>query len=142
MIRRPPRSTRTDTLFPYTTLFRSGFDLHQRPEFRIDRLAGAEDARTHRADRAIHALCDLLVAQALDLAPGDRGAQFLQQRVDRAHHCLLHLLARQLAVGRVGVAPAAAGIELLGVADVAVLGRRAALVRDGVVLGWILDRAV
>src|SRR3546814_17106265 len=24
MIRRPPRSTRTDTLFPYTTLFRSG----------------------------------------------------------------------------------------------------------------------
>src|SRR3546814_166662 len=28
MIRRPPRSTRTDTLFPYTTLFRSiGFEL-------------------------------------------------------------------------------------------------------------------
>src|SRR3546814_6579912 len=25
MIRRPPRSTRTDTLFPYTTLFRSRF---------------------------------------------------------------------------------------------------------------------
>src|SRR3546814_11582154 len=29
MIRRPPRSTRTDTLFPYTTLFRSC--LFQRP---------------------------------------------------------------------------------------------------------------
>src|SRR3546814_15451984 len=27
MIRRPPRSTRTDTLFPYTTLFRSQFHL-------------------------------------------------------------------------------------------------------------------
>src|SRR3546814_2113655 len=27
MIRRPPRSTRTDTLFPYTTLFRSRQDL-------------------------------------------------------------------------------------------------------------------
>src|SRR3546814_566083 len=27
MIRRPPRSTRTDTLFPYTTLFRSGSGL-------------------------------------------------------------------------------------------------------------------
>src|SRR3546814_10028660 len=26
MIRRPPRSTRTDTLFPYTTLFRSRAD--------------------------------------------------------------------------------------------------------------------
>src|SRR3546814_12807832 len=27
MIRRPPRSTRTDTLFPYTTLFRSDFQV-------------------------------------------------------------------------------------------------------------------
>src|SRR3546814_6880343 len=27
MIRRPPRSTRTDTLFPYTTLFRSDLSL-------------------------------------------------------------------------------------------------------------------
>src|SRR3546814_19116144 len=26
MIRRPPRSTRTDTLFPYTTLFRSVYE--------------------------------------------------------------------------------------------------------------------
>src|SRR3546814_13190471 len=26
MIRRPPRSTRTDTLFPYTTLYRSWYD--------------------------------------------------------------------------------------------------------------------
>src|SRR3546814_3349916 len=30
MIRRPPRSTRTDTLFPYTTLFRS-FELCNQP---------------------------------------------------------------------------------------------------------------
>src|SRR3546814_6026536 len=28
MIRRPPRSTRTDTLFPYTTLFRSAWLLY------------------------------------------------------------------------------------------------------------------
>src|SRR3546814_2095555 len=28
MVRRPPRSTRTDTLFPYTTLFRSVVDQH------------------------------------------------------------------------------------------------------------------
>src|SRR3546814_14440954 len=28
MIRRPPRSTRTDTLFPYTTLFRSRFTFY------------------------------------------------------------------------------------------------------------------
>src|SRR3546814_5571697 len=31
MIRRPPRSTRTDTLFPYTTLFRSPVDA--RPQY-------------------------------------------------------------------------------------------------------------
>src|SRR3546814_8377075 len=29
MIRRHPRSTRTDTLFPYTTLFRSGTEAHE-----------------------------------------------------------------------------------------------------------------
>src|SRR3546814_9949973 len=32
MIRRPPRSTRTDTLFPYTTLFRS---VRRHPETKL-----------------------------------------------------------------------------------------------------------
>src|SRR3546814_20376230 len=32
MIRRPPRSTRTDTLFPYTTLFRSDIILAARDQ--------------------------------------------------------------------------------------------------------------
>src|SRR3546814_1478899 len=32
MIRRPPRSTRTDTLFPYTTLFRSHVRFQFSPE--------------------------------------------------------------------------------------------------------------
>src|SRR3546814_13828553 len=37
MIRRPPRSTRTDTLFPYTTLFRSpAYLLHHRRHVRGD----------------------------------------------------------------------------------------------------------
>src|SRR3546814_16733039 len=35
MIRRPPRSTRTDTLFPYTTLFRSGNRRHHRVAARM-----------------------------------------------------------------------------------------------------------
>src|SRR3546814_3616528 len=39
MIRRPPRSTRTDTLFPYTTLFRSHGELqaalHQPVDYRV-----------------------------------------------------------------------------------------------------------
>src|SRR3546814_5501636 len=33
MIRRPPRSTRTDTLFPYTTLFRSVLLVRRAPDF-------------------------------------------------------------------------------------------------------------
>src|SRR3546814_12453474 len=36
MIRRPPRSTRTDTLFPYTTLFRSVGYLMQELVFRVE----------------------------------------------------------------------------------------------------------
>src|SRR3546814_321508 len=39
MIRRPPRSTRTDTLFPYTTLFRSHSGRHQ-PGHPYDRCKG------------------------------------------------------------------------------------------------------
>src|SRR3546814_5573795 len=35
MIRRPPRSTRTDTLFPYTTLFRSLFAMDPTASGRI-----------------------------------------------------------------------------------------------------------
>src|SRR3546814_15125266 len=47
MIRRPPRSTRTDTLFPYTTLFRS---LHDRAN-RLPRRLRAEH-RHHSKDRS------------------------------------------------------------------------------------------
>src|SRR3546814_20001423 len=36
MIRRPPRSTRTDTLFPYTTLFRSDGDTAADPAGAVD----------------------------------------------------------------------------------------------------------
>src|SRR3546814_19647355 len=47
MIRRPPRSTRTDTLFPYTTLFRSiggvpvAADRPTSLVFEADRLSGS-----------------------------------------------------------------------------------------------------
>src|SRR3546814_12948939 len=44
MIRRPPRSTRTDTLFPYTTLFRSrrslrGASIYRRAARLMDAIA-------------------------------------------------------------------------------------------------------
>src|SRR3546814_2366878 len=73
MIRRPPRSTRTDTLFPYTTLFRSGYGARrarrawrhharaadkpeqfpQRPDLaRMDDRTGRDRACRHRHARA------------------------------------------------------------------------------------------
>src|SRR3546814_13054080 len=46
MIRRPPRSTRTDTLFPYTTLFRSKTHLQELLGSALDQLlAGTEAVR-------------------------------------------------------------------------------------------------
>src|SRR3546814_8003511 len=45
MIRRPPLSTRTDTLFPYTTLFRSRL-----PAQLGDALAAVLPAGVHQAD--------------------------------------------------------------------------------------------
>src|SRR3546814_5724074 len=47
MIRRPPRSTRTDTLFPYTTLFRSGADMLRR-EREFDKGIIISQQRRHR----------------------------------------------------------------------------------------------
>src|SRR3546814_10828346 len=38
MIRRPPRSTRTDTLFPYTTLFRSAIGIEIDHVLAVDRI--------------------------------------------------------------------------------------------------------
>src|SRR3546814_20444724 len=43
MIRRPPRSTRTDTLFPYTTLFRSRQAARRRPA--IEGTPGSSEIR-------------------------------------------------------------------------------------------------
>src|SRR3546814_11069139 len=47
MIRRPPRSTRTDTLFPYTTLFRSPAAPIQRFEYMLGSFLGTQKGRDH-----------------------------------------------------------------------------------------------
>src|SRR3546814_19445800 len=58
MFRRPPRSTRTDTLFPYTTLFRSPFFLRaamlarQLVDAPFERLAETEIVAVQRQDTA------------------------------------------------------------------------------------------
>src|SRR3546814_7463537 len=61
MIRRPPRSTRTDTLFPYTTLFRSSKTVqHRAPQI------GAESTRFRcRSDGGLEYLLKALARQAL-----------------------------------------------------------------------------
>src|SRR3546814_11245027 len=99
MIRRPPRSTRTDTLFPYTTLFRSnaGADgmtniLSTTPDGAFDIGGGAmmpdaavlrdgrvaadsfwSDAQFEAEREAIYRRCWLYMVRAEELpAPGDR----------------------------------------------------------------------
>src|SRR3546814_3129549 len=49
MIRRPPRSTRTDTLFPYTTLFRSGPPWPDRSKVKMPSFAAALETTRHHA---------------------------------------------------------------------------------------------
>src|SRR3546814_9075283 len=52
MLRRPPRSTRTDTLFPYTTLFRSFSDL--RPDDNESLEQGVLEKLANREDLAVY----------------------------------------------------------------------------------------
>src|SRR3546814_15573850 len=63
MIRRPPRSTRTDTLFPYTTRFRSqqvvAFDGRGRVGDRV-RAARGKGEREQGGRHALHRRCSFM----------------------------------------------------------------------------------
>src|SRR3546814_18769337 len=77
MRRRPPRSTRTDTLFPYTTLFRS----------RVEEIPNVGDFFTYEIGRdsiivirtaadqlkAFHNVCSHRTRQLIDTPPGTNG---------------------------------------------------------------------
>src|SRR3546814_4402956 len=87
MIRRPPRSTRTDTLFPYTTLFRSPADSRVRlaasllsdvawsanPDFRAER---GTEIGLHGNWRSIDIPGRILLARALYAGFGGADAEF------------------------------------------------------------------
>src|SRR3546814_3312439 len=60
MIRRPPRSTRTDTLFPYTTLFRS---------LRYHVRAAASERRGHGAQRHAGGIAEAAAYLRVRLCP-------------------------------------------------------------------------
>src|SRR3546814_14792562 len=61
MIRRPPRSTRTDTLFPYTTLFRSRRSIQPRSaQISAPRSCVGADMGSGRFRDSLEYLVDLL----------------------------------------------------------------------------------
>src|SRR3546814_19826600 len=77
MIRRPPRSTRTDTLFPYTTLFRSvlGHEIGSERDQKADQDLGAALLAIVPADPGLSA-CD---APGNARAHGDAAARDSQE---------------------------------------------------------------
>src|SRR3546814_3430513 len=117
MLRRPPRSTRTDTLFPYTTLFRSGRLLAEfanatggrearllRVEFLARRIAGDLHQLAALGQRGIGIGQDaLLVATVLGAVvgiemrdPRRQGDRAMEDRFDFLEH-------RGLQIGRAHV---------------------------------------
>src|SRR3546814_15118064 len=91
MIRRPPRSTRTDTLFPYTTLFRSqGFVAMHAPAFATH--TGIGCAVVDRRDYALQTRHFLLAANHRPLV-GTRSEEHTSElqslmRISYAVFCL------------------------------------------------------
>src|SRR3546814_3014639 len=57
MIRRPPRSTRTDTLFPYTTLFRSLRRLRESSRTREQNITSAPSTAFIHFRRILSSIC-------------------------------------------------------------------------------------
>src|SRR3546814_13959198 len=95
MIRRPPRSTRTDTLFPYTTLFRS-------LELVADHADVVVGVRPRRMPRQLRDLPGREVAEDLRGAQAQLVAQRMQLGVDvdrRAGAGLAQVLDLRLEVG-------------------------------------------
>src|SRR3546814_15242780 len=121
MIRRPPRSTRTDPLFPYTTLFRSA----AQPLARADEFgpAGAHRmAHHHRGD------IDERAAGAPDAQRHLPVAARLQRRVEPAELPKQRRLARPIG----GRAIAARGVRLREAEQPLVIAEHLALLLDPV----------
>src|SRR3546814_15823838 len=85
MIRRPPRSTRTDTLFPYTTLFRS-FTFRHPDRRKSSRLLAPELRAVIVQPAAVR--IDLRLEGVRDLAPITAFPEIIPDRIMRASHQL------------------------------------------------------
>src|SRR3546814_19326495 len=109
MIRRPPRSTRTDTLFPYTTLFRS-FEERQRLlaiEPQLDRIEAQHPVdREMLADRAqegdvFERVEPLGIVEHHRIRwPVAEGQEPFEDALDRGDIGLAAVLREQLEIGR------------------------------------------
>src|SRR3546814_9757930 len=101
MIRRPPRSTRTDTLFPYTTLFRSCFSpspAQREREARMRRVRARLFARNKERPPGGGLSINSTAGETSALQPlRNRRAQ-VARRLHRRHPRLLQ--RRELALGR------------------------------------------
>src|SRR3546814_10484420 len=114
MIRRPPRSTRTDTLFPYTTLFRSRTvrDDHHLAQVRLlreadvvrlrwrhpvlhDLMQNARFADTIGADQGIHIVWQWVVGLELQFERRDIPADIVKLESKVEHRGRLALQDRK-----------------------------------------------
>src|SRR3546814_331220 len=124
MIRRPPRSTRTDTLFPYTTLFRSlpaELDAGQRRDLVRDFAEDIRDRYGVAVDAAIH-------------APHDYGD-------DRNHHA--HVMTTTRVVDADGLGAKTRQLDVRSSASVeveAIRERWAEQVNDALELAQVAER--
>src|SRR3546814_18858932 len=105
MIRRPPRSTRTDTLVPYTTLFRSAQDIGA---VVVDRIGQAPSAADIGLGAVVPALGLVAAAPGVDQHRlDDAGAVGQAQRAEQllvvAVVADLHVRVGVVAVGGQGV---------------------------------------
>src|SRR3546814_3506408 len=105
MTRPPPRSTRTDTLFPYTTLFRSVEPVTQRHIVEpVGRVEAADPIGVHH--RAVRVGQELFGEEAARLLRSEEHTSELQSlmRISYAVFCLkkkknqIHIYTHQLTV--------------------------------------------
>src|SRR3546814_20653701 len=136
MIRRPPRSTLTDTLFPSTTLFRSQVRLREQglllakasaqafeqcryPGRRLDPVVVREPARHGAADEAA-GRPPAAEPVRLDLRPGRRPARAQRPLQRKTEPAALRGLKKK-AVGGAGRAGRARGDGVVGVSSAVAL---------------------
>src|SRR3546814_6117002 len=98
MIRRPPRSTRTDTLFPYTTLFRSldidGCARALREMSRVAPAHGFVQVDAYRDERERQVFEDWMLTARTYLTPAGWQALFAETGRSEEHTSELQSLMR------------------------------------------------